>query len=192
MTVIDHRSNRNAGGGDALTELVAAGAVPSDCVVLLHGLPVALDWHSHRHAMFSVDVGVLEGPEAFERFADRFVGTAPLRLGLNTFGRSISLSSLPDPSGPVPRRGATLSVEAALAHARARRRMYLPPQEAAAIDHDAWVAAASGVGDDRSHLTRWPFFYPLDALRIISPPTADVSPRSDGPWRRGLAPPASR
>ncbi len=45
-------------------------------------LPVTLDSHGDDHAVvFGVNVGVLDGPDAFERFADRFLGAAPRALG---------------------------------------------------------------------------------------------------------------
>ncbi len=40
--------------------------------MLLHGLPVTRKSHCNRIAVFGVDVGVLDGPGVFERFADRF------------------------------------------------------------------------------------------------------------------------
>jgi hypothetical protein len=100
---------------------------------------VTLYSHGDDHAvMFGVNVGVLDSPDAFERFADRFFGTAPRALG-----RCISPSTLPRHS----RRGATMSMEAALVHDAARRRLLLVVGAAAAV--------AAGRSSERPRRRRW-------------------------------------
>ena len=64
---------------------------------------MTLDSHGDDHAVvFGVNVGVLDGPDAFERFADRFFGTAPRALGR---GHLRPLHFAADAAAPFATRG---------------------------------------------------------------------------------------